>query len=744
MPYFVFTWLLLSVILFIQQAGRYSDLFFNTALPSSLVWQLTAALIPNVLSFTCPIAVLVGVIIGLARMQGDSELVSIRAAGVGNLQIAIPILILGILLSLFAFFINLKGVPVAAQIVRQVALQAALYKLESPIEPGVFNTEIKGYTIYVKNGNIERGTWENIFIHQNDEQNHQVRLITSKNGRIDSQGDNTEIVLDNANVTTFDTLENGKIVSENVENLRLVVQTKRGELIERLAKTKETPEEMGLNELANLIESLSGKEKREAQVLLQRRILLSITPLIFSLLGTALVLKFSRGGRGFGVFLALISLITYYLLTLISEQLARVGTINVLTAGLIPFVSAVLVIIWLFLSKRFGITRNLSLRSYLTESTKASNSNELQRKNSLIGFTTGILDFDLILSLLKHFFLTLIFLISIYMVFTAFELWKYAGVIDNGIRLLFTYLFYLIPYIYIQIAPSALMIAALATYIIKSRQNEVVTWTAAGQSIYRLLMPGLFLMSIFGIINFGLQETFITKTNRLQDAFRDQIRRTNALITQKGKYWIASENRIYSFEDLDASDNKKNYINNLQIYEFRRNPTKLKSLTEVKRGVWEKDKIRFLEKADKTIWENDKVEHIYVKDFGLSESYNPFKQNINKPSHLTIYEIKEKIRLTASETEKLIYKISLQKKYTTLVLPFIIVLLTTPFALSLKRKGNVITLGYAVVMWLLFIGTINIFEQLGQSGFLSPVFAVWSPMVLFTVIGFFLISKIRT
>jgi lipopolysaccharide export LptBFGC system permease protein LptF len=40
-------------------------------------------------------------------MQGDSELVAIRAAGVGNLHIALPIAVLGICLSVFAFLINL-------------------------------------------------------------------------------------------------------------------------------------------------------------------------------------------------------------------------------------------------------------------------------------------------------------------------------------------------------------------------------------------------------------------------------------------------------------------------------------------------------------------------------------------------------------------------------------------------------------------------------------------------------------
>ena len=72
LPYFVFSWLLLSVILFVQQAARFADIFFSANIPAALVSQLTLALIPNVIAFTCPMAVLVGVIIGLSKMQTDS------------------------------------------------------------------------------------------------------------------------------------------------------------------------------------------------------------------------------------------------------------------------------------------------------------------------------------------------------------------------------------------------------------------------------------------------------------------------------------------------------------------------------------------------------------------------------------------------------------------------------------------------------------------------------------------------
>ena len=233
LPYLGVAWLLLSVILFVQQASRYSDIFFSNTIPAAIVWQLTLALVPNVIAFTCPMAVLIGVIIGFSKLQGDSELTAIRAAGVGNLQITIPIVILGVLLSFLAFFINLKGVPFAAQLVRRIALQNALNRMESPIEPGVFNTEIQGFTIYVKDGDIEKGIWKNIFIYQENKERKEVRLITSKDGRIDSfkngteYAENSELVLGNASINTFsldDPTE--KLVSENVNNLRFQIQTK--------------------------------------------------------------------------------------------------------------------------------------------------------------------------------------------------------------------------------------------------------------------------------------------------------------------------------------------------------------------------------------------------------------------------------------------------------------------------------------------------------------------------------------
>ncbi len=741
LPYFIFSWLLLSVILFVQQASRFSDIFFNTVLPSNLVWQLTFALVPNVIAFTCPMAALVGVIIGLSKMQGDSELVAIRAAGTGNLQLTIPIVVLGIALSVFAFLINLKGVPFAAAIVRQVALQTALFKLESPIEPGVFNTEINGYTIYVKEGNINDGTWGKIFIYNEDPKAETVRLITAENGRIDSTNDKSELILNDAVVSTF--VLNGetkKIVSDNVGQIRLGIQTKRKELIEKLSKTEETPEELGLSQLAEYAKKQEGKLRTEAQILYARRLLLSLTPLIFAILGLNLVLRFSRGGRGFGVFLALISLIFYYLITLLGEQLARTGSISVVFAGLLPLVISLSVIGWLYFSNRFFIS---SFISKVQIPFKREKQDKLSKSNFYIDLTTGILDLGIILDLIKYFVFTVFFLGSIYTIFTAFELWKFAGIIDNGFILLIRYLFYLIPFVYLQLAPSAIMIAILATYIIKSRQNEIVTWTAAGQSIYRLLLPCFALMIFAGICNWGIQEFIAPKTNQIQDILRDQIRNKGNLVKKEGKSWVARENKIYSFNTKSENTDQRN-ISNLTIYEFSKNDFTLKNITKSESAVWLKDKILFEKNARRIDWDqtNSTVSEISANEYPVD--FDVFNNLDEKPNHLDSSQTRNRIRNTVSDIEQRRFEVALQKKYSTPLLPLIIMLFTSPFALSLDKKNSVVTVGYAVILWLLYLGVENTFEQFGISGFVSPEIAVWSPLAFFSVFGLYFLTKIKT
>ncbi len=756
-PYFVFSWLLLSVILFVQQASRYSDIFFSVNIPPNLVWQLTIALVPNVVAFTCPMAMLVATIIGLAKMQGDSELVAIRAAGVGNLQIALPIVLFGIVLSMFAFVVNFRGVPLAAALVRRVALQTAIKKLESPIEPGIFNSEVAGFTIYAKGGDVETGRWTNIFIYSEDKASQTTRIVTSRSGRIDTLGQTSELVLENANVTTLPlTPGEGKYVTETFGDLRLAIKTTRSDLIDRLSRSEVTSEEMGLQQLSEFAAAATGQERVEAELIWQRRVLLSITPLIFCLLGTFIVLRFNRGGRGFGVFAALVVLIGFYLLAFLGEQLARLGLISVAIGGLIPIAGSVAVVFW------FGLSRRMEMGTYLYEkilhiiSKMRPPTERINIGNLFVDLTTGLRDFDIVRNLIKNYLLTITFLASIFLIFTAFELWRFAGMIEAGTILLLTYLFYLLPFVYIQISASAAMIATLTTYVIKSRNNEIVTWTSSGQSVYRLLLPCFLLAVLLGGVNWLIQERVLPGANRAQESTRSLIRNKGVPPAAKGLQWAAIGDRIYSFKALNelsqitASDNAigddspGSCLRDLSVYEFAADGQRLQSVYRGEKASWLDGKINFSGKLEENIVSGDRIRTTLLIGGELTESVNPLDEIRFKPNQINAFDLSRQIALADSDVEKRNAEVALQRKYSTLLLPLITVLFAAPFALSLSRKGKAAAIGYAVGLWLLFTGMSTVFEQFGLNGMLAPAVAVWAPIAFFAFVGVYLLSRIRT
>lgn len=736
------------------------------------MWQLSAALIPNVIAFTCPMAMLAGVVIGLAKMRTDSELVAMRAAGVGNFQITLPIALLGILLSAFAFVVNLKGVPIAASLVRRVALQTAIKKLESPFEPGVFTNELGGYTIFVSDGNVETGQWNNIFIYRADTNGGTLRLITSRQGRIDVSDQNSELVLADAIVTTLPIQPGaGKYVSENLGEIRFAIKTQRSELIERLSRSEGTLGELGLTELAQYASSSEGKDRVEAQILWQRRILLSITPFIFSLLGTGMILRYNRGGRGVGLLLALLGLIGYYLLAFVGEQLARTGTLDVMLGGALPIVGSFIAIIWFNYSRRVG-RWNLPAESIAAFAQKFRKAPDKLRLGDLfVDVTTGIRDFDITINLIKYFLLSFGFLATVFVVFTAFDLWKFAGTIDGGVWLLAKYLFFLMPFMYLTMAPSAAMIATLATYVIKSRQNEIVTWISAGQSVYRLLVPCFVATASLGAVNWQIQERILPHANQRQDAVRSLIRNFGKPNDSLGRNWIANNGRIYSFvpassiasdneteEGINsgqsipksASDNEmrdslcpRSRATDLTAYEFNKEK-ELQSIYRSAYGCWRDGKVLMAGNVEKIDVAAGKIDTEIVSNIDIAETSDPFAETKAKPSHLNISGTKAQLAASDSDLDRRNLSVAIEKKYSTLFLPFIIALFTAPFALSLNRKGKAATIGYAIGLWLLFTGTSSIFEQFGLNGFLSPTFAIWSPLVIFAMFGVYLLSKVRT
>ena len=74
---------LFTFILFMKYLGQLLEMAARNSASLGSVAEIFLFMLPNILSFTIPMAVLVGVLLGLSRLSSDSEITAMRAVGIG-------------------------------------------------------------------------------------------------------------------------------------------------------------------------------------------------------------------------------------------------------------------------------------------------------------------------------------------------------------------------------------------------------------------------------------------------------------------------------------------------------------------------------------------------------------------------------------------------------------------------------------------------------------------------------------
>jgi LPS export ABC transporter permease LptF/LPS export ABC transporter permease LptG len=753
LPFLLLSLLLLTAILFTQQASRFGEMLMGAQVPLGIVGELALSILPNVLVFTLPMALLTGILIGFSRMGSDSEIIAMRAAGVGTWQMLWPALLLGALLTIPSLYVNLEMAPDAARSLRRVGARALLYKLESPVEPRSFNTDIPGYVIYVREGDRARGQWGKVFLYTETKDGF-AKLVTARSGRIDAAGEQSELVLNDVVLTTLPLgkaqEERASYTTERLEQMRIVLETGRKTLLKSLREEESEPKpvEMGWRDLSAYASSKGGVEGREATILLQKRLALSMSPLLFAFLGTALGMRVRRGGRGAGVLLSVLAMLAYYLLSLVGEQLARAGTIAPLPGAWLASALTVAGGLFLLAAGRGRLFPGINVFRLRRSGQPFQNLNRMTQgqgiRTRLLGFP-GLLDVGVLRAMVVSFAVSFGALVSIFLVFTLFELWRFVISRGMGMRILGEYLLYLLPLVGVQLLPSCLLIATLATYALMSRRNEAIAWWASGQSVYRLMLPALiFALGVTACL-WVVQERVMPHSNIKQDALRSQIKGGGARTTVgNDRQWLASmaSGRLYSYEYENAEA-----LSNVAVFDFDPEGVHLKRVTFGRSAHWLPGgglglrEVLEVELREALVGWNRLAE---LKS-GELEPPGLFKQTMDKASHLSAKSLSDYIKLVrARGGSTAALEVGLQAKYARPFGVLLMGLIAVPLAISFGRKSTVVALCVAIGLGLIFFAVSGGLQQLGEYGLLPPLVAAWAPVVIFSAVGMYLLSRTRT
>jgi LPS export ABC transporter permease LptF/LPS export ABC transporter permease LptG len=750
LPYVLLSLLLLTTILLTQQSGRFAELALSADLPLSLAAQITVALLPSVLVLTLPAAVLAGILIGFARMGSDSEIVAMRAAGVGTWGLLWPALLIGLLATVAATFLHMKEAPQAARDLRRTALQGALRKLESPVEPRTFNTEIPGYVIYVRDGDKAQGLWSRVFIYA-QLRDGSTRVITARSGRIDSSGEKAELVLSDAvamKMPSAGSTEHNYVV-ERLAQLRFAIDTGRAELVDRLTQKDVRADELDWKDLKQQSHSKVLAERREAERTLHRRLALSVAPFVFALFGGLLGLRIRRGGRGAGILLSIAVVVVYYLISLLGESLARTNSVPAIVGQWM----ATAIVLWFSLMLlRFRPVPGLTLVRRLLKNEKkliGASRKSVATEHTLGAGRSGfpsLLDTSLFRTLSLSFLLGFVALLSIVVIFTLFELWRFIGTNHVPAGVVAKYLVSLLPVVTVELFPATMLITVLITYALLARRSEAIAWWASGQSVYRLMIPGLLFAIAAGGGAWLVQEHLMPSANIKQEVLRARIRGGQPrAMTGTGRQWLASieSKRLYSYE----FDDQRGVLNEPTIYELDDEGVHLVRVTTGKTGSWVAANEMLVREAEIINLQGMIVERQVAAETKLAGLDPPqvFKPSNDRPSQLSVAALRSYLRAAKMRgVDVSALALALQRKYVSPFSVLVMAFIGMPLALAFGRRGALVAMCVAVGVSIAYWGVGGGFQQLGNHGLLPPEVAAWSPPVLFAAVGTYFLSRVRT
>ncbi len=171
-----------------------------------VVLQALGLLLPWIMAYALPFALLTAMLLLFGRLSADNELTAVRASGISLLSLITPLLIFALLMSGLAAWFNLKVTPESRVAYKQILLQLGLQNTEALITEDRFIDEIPGVILYVrkKNGDV----LEDLCIYGLDKGEITTRT-TAPRGKItwDREGRKINFDLENAILEQRDTRE---------------------------------------------------------------------------------------------------------------------------------------------------------------------------------------------------------------------------------------------------------------------------------------------------------------------------------------------------------------------------------------------------------------------------------------------------------------------------------------------------------------------------------------------------------
>src|SRR5579863_7657519 len=157
-----------TFVIFVPQLVQIMNVVARHSGDAHQIALLFLSAFPRVLTFSVPIGVLVGVLIGLGRMSADSELIAMNAAGMGLKRILIPVSALAVLAAGVTLCMTVWLGPISLRTLRSLEERLRSTQVSFEVQPRIFNEQFPHLVLYVQDISAAAMNWHGVFLAESD------------------------------------------------------------------------------------------------------------------------------------------------------------------------------------------------------------------------------------------------------------------------------------------------------------------------------------------------------------------------------------------------------------------------------------------------------------------------------------------------------------------------------------------------------------------------------------------------
>src|ERR1700744_158919 len=141
---------LLTCVIWLSQSLHLLDLVINRNQSAPTFVFLTILLLPQLLVIILPLAYFAGTLQSLHRMNSESELVVMQAAGYSRWQLLAPLMISAAGVMVLTYICGLWLMPLAQRTMKAQVLDIRADLGAAILNEGQFNTPTRGLTVFIR------------------------------------------------------------------------------------------------------------------------------------------------------------------------------------------------------------------------------------------------------------------------------------------------------------------------------------------------------------------------------------------------------------------------------------------------------------------------------------------------------------------------------------------------------------------------------------------------------------------